>query len=64
MMGMMSHKDVEMKMENIKDGIAVTITSKNAEVVKKLQEMAAKMKEMHKKMEAKKEEAKKEKVKK
>jgi len=64
MMGVMSHEDVEMKVENLKDGIAVKLTSKNADVAKKLQEMAAKMKEMHKKMEAKKEEVKKEKVKK
>ena len=64
MMGVMSHKDVEMKVENLKDGIAVKLTSKNADVAKKLQEMAAKMKEMHKKKEAKKEEVKKEKVKK
>jgi YHS domain-containing protein len=55
MMGVMSHKDVEMNVENLKDGIAVKLTSKNADVAKKLQEMAAKMKEMHKKMEAKKE---------
>ncbi len=55
MMGVMSHKDVEMNVENLKDGIAVKLTSKNADVAKKLQEMAAKMKEMHKKMDAKKE---------
>ena len=55
MMGVMSHKDVEMNVENLKDGIAVKLTSKNADVAKKIQEMAAKMKEMHKKMEAKKE---------
>ncbi len=64
MMGMMSHKDVEMNVKNLKNGIAVKMTSKNADVVKKIQEMAVKMKEMHKKMEAKKEEVKKEKVKK
>ncbi|KKL08332.1 hypothetical protein LCGC14_2576910 [marine sediment metagenome] len=55
MMGVMSLKDVEMNVENLKDGIAVKLTSKNADVAKKLQDMAAKMKEMHKKMEAKKE---------
>ena len=55
MMEMMSHKDVEMKIENLKDGIAVKITSKNADVAKKLQEMSAKMKEMCEKKEAKKE---------
>ena len=64
MMEMMSGKDVEMNIENLKDGIAVKITSKNADVVKKIQEMSAKMKEMCKKKEAKKEEVKKEKVKK
>jgi len=55
MMGVMSHKDVEMNVENLKDGIAVKLTSKNADVVKKLQEMSAKMKEMCCKKEAKKE---------
>ncbi len=60
MMGLMSHKDVEMNVKNLKNGIAVKLTSKNADIAKKLQEMAAKMKEMHKKMEAKKEEVKKE----
>ena len=55
MMGVMSHKDVEMNVENLKNGIAVKLTSKNADVVKKLQEMAAKMKEMCEKKEAKKE---------
>ncbi len=46
MMGMMSSKDIEMKLENLKDGVAVKVTSKNADVVKKIQEMAAKMKTM------------------
>jgi YHS domain-containing protein len=59
MMGMMSSKDVEMNVENLKDGIAVKITSKNADVVKKIQEMAAKMKEMHKQKEVKEEKVKK-----
>lgn len=59
MMDMMSGKDVEMNVENIQDGIAVKITSKNADVVKKIQEMSAKMKEMCCKKEAKKEEIKK-----
>ncbi|MBA7539941.1 hypothetical protein ES705_32230 [subsurface metagenome] len=63
MMGVMSHKDVEMNVENLKDGIAVKLTSKNADVVKKLQEMSAKMKAMCEKKEVKKE-VKKEKVKK
>ena len=64
MMGVMSHKDVEVNVENLKDGIAVKLTSKNADVVKKLQEMSAKMKGMCCKKEAKKKEVKKEKVKK
>ncbi len=64
MMGVMSHKDVEMKVENLKDGIVVKLTSKNADVAKKLQEMAAKMKGMCCKKEAEKKEVKKEKVKK
>jgi YHS domain-containing protein len=64
MMGVMSHKDVEMNVENLKNGIAVKLTSKNADVVKKIQDMAVKMKAMCEKMEAKKEEVKKEKVKK
>lgn len=60
MMGMMGQEDVEMSFENLENGIAVKITSQNAETVKKLQEHAAKMKEMcAKKKEAKKEEAKK-----
>jgi len=49
MMGMMSHKDIEMNVENIEKGVAVKITSKNEDVVKKVQEMAAKMKECCKK---------------
>jgi YHS domain-containing protein len=59
MMGVMSSKDVEMKVEKLKDGITVKLTSKNADVAKKLQEMAAQMKEMHKQKEAKKEKDKK-----
>jgi YHS domain-containing protein len=58
MMGMMSAKDVEMNVENLENGIAVKVTSKNTEVVKKIQEMAAKMKEMCKKETEKKEEKK------
>jgi YHS domain-containing protein len=64
MMGVMSLKDVEMNVENLKDGVAVKLTSKNADVAKKLQEMAAKMKGMCCKKEAEKKEVKKEKVKK
>ncbi len=45
MMGMMEcplhSKDVEMKVENTADGVAVKITAKNAELVKKIQECAA-----------------------
>jgi YHS domain-containing protein len=64
MMGVMSLKDVEMNVENLKDGVAVKLTSKNADVAKKLQEMAANMKGMCEKKDAKKKEVKKEKVKK
>ena len=65
MMDLMGSKDVEMKVENIDDGVTVKITSKDAEIVKKLQGMAAKMKIMCEQKEkscekeAKKEEAKK-----
>ncbi len=44
MAGMMHNKDVEFKVENTKDGVQVSISSKDAEMVKKLQDMAAKMK--------------------
>lgn len=54
MMDMMSSKDIEMNVENLKDGVAVKITSKNADVVKKIQEMAAKMKTMCSQKEGKK----------
>ncbi len=65
MMAMMSAKDVEMMVENLEDGIAVKITSKNPEMAKKIQEYAVKMKEMCKEYTAcSKEEAKKEEVKK
>lgn len=46
MMGLMGSKDVEVNVENIEDGVAVKITSKNADVVKRIQENTAKMKEM------------------
>jgi len=59
MMGFMGGKDIEVNVENVKDGVAVKVTSKKAEVVKKIQEMAAKMKEMCCKKETKKEEVKK-----
>ncbi|NIM57989.1 MAG: YHS domain-containing protein [Candidatus Aminicenantes bacterium] len=45
MMGMMGSEDIEMTVENTKDGIVVKVTSKNEETVKKIQEMASKMKE-------------------
>jgi YHS domain-containing protein/TusA-related sulfurtransferase len=38
--------DVERKIETTKDGVIITLTSKNAETVKKIQEHAAKMKDM------------------
>lgn len=38
-------EDVEVNVENVKDGVVVKITSKKAGVVQKLQEMCAKMKE-------------------
>ncbi len=40
--------DVERKIEVVKDGVVVTLTSKNAETVKKIQEHAAKMAEAKK----------------
>lgn len=46
MMEMMKSKDVEIKFENLEDGISVKITSTNPEMVKKIQEHAAKMKTM------------------
>jgi len=65
MMPLMCSKDIEVNVENLEDGVAVKITSKNEEVVKKIQEGVAKMKEMCKqkaatcKKEVKKEEVKK-----
>jgi YHS domain-containing protein len=44
MAGLRQGKDTEFKVENTKDGIQITISSKDAAVVKKIQEMAAKMK--------------------
>ena len=38
-------KEAEVKVENTKDGVIITLTSKNAETVKKIQEHAEKMKE-------------------
>ncbi len=40
--------DVERKVEVVKDGVVVTLTSKNAETVKKIREHAAKMAEAKK----------------
>ena len=40
--------DVEKKVQNTKDGVVVTLTSKNPETVKKLQDHAAKMSEAKK----------------
>jgi YHS domain-containing protein len=37
--------DVEKKVQNTKDGVIITLSSKNAETVKKIQEHAAKMAE-------------------
>jgi len=70
MMDLVGSKDVEMKVENIDDGVTVKITSKDTEIVKKLQGMAAKIKIMcekkakHCEKEAKKEKVKKEEAKK
>lgn len=41
----MCSSDVEIKVENVKDGIVVTMTGKTAEQVKAIQDHAAKMKE-------------------
>jgi YHS domain-containing protein/TusA-related sulfurtransferase len=41
----MMMKDLEKKFENTKDGVVITLTSKNPETVKKIQEHAAMMKE-------------------
>jgi YHS domain-containing protein len=38
-------KDVDKKIENTKDGVIITLSSKNAEAVKKIQDHAAQMKE-------------------
>lgn len=46
MMGMMNLNDVDMNVENLDDGVAVKITSKNGETVKKIKEYASKMKAM------------------
>lgn len=64
-MCVMDCEDLEYNVENIKDGVVVKITSKNEEVVKKIQERCAKMEELCAKKECCKEEGtKKDKVKK
>jgi len=64
MMGIMGCEDVEVNVENVNDGVVVKVTSKNADVVKKIQEMSVKMKEMCAQKTCCKKETKKEKVKK
>ena len=65
MMCFMDSKDVEVSFEKMEDGIAVKITSKNADVVKKIHAMVIKIKgkheheEEHSKKETKKKEPKK-----
>jgi len=62
MMELLTCLDIKMSVENLENGIAVKITSENADVVKKIHEKAAKMKAMNAKKcekEAKKEEEKK-----
>jgi len=41
---LMNIKDADVKVENLEDGVAVKITSKNADVVKKIQETAVNLK--------------------
>lgn len=65
MMGIMKSGDVEVAVENVDNGVVVKITSKNADVAKKIQEKAVKMSEMcAKKEDCSKKEKKKEEVKK
>jgi len=64
MMGLMKAKDIDVDVENLENGVAVKITSKNADVVKKIQQFAVKMKEKCKEKTECKKEAKKEEVKK
>lgn len=47
MMGMMSLEGTMVVSENLKDGIAIRITAKDPETVKKIQDMGAKMNAMH-----------------
>ncbi len=46
MMGVMGCEDIEVNVENVDDGVVVKITSKNADMVKKIQGMCDKMKKM------------------
>ncbi|NIM90642.1 MAG: hypothetical protein GTO17_06800 [Candidatus Aminicenantes bacterium] len=46
MIGVMGCEDIEVNVENAKDGVVVKMTSKNTDMVKKIQEMSAKMKKM------------------
>ncbi len=65
MMGLMDSKDVEIAIKKLEDGITVKITSKNQDFVKKIHEMAVKMKSKHEqKEEHSKKETKKKEVKK
>lgn len=48
MAGMMKSCGVEISVENLNDGVAVKLTSKDADTVKKIQEHAAKIKSMTK----------------
>jgi hypothetical protein len=45
LMGLVDSKDAEVTVENLKDGVSLRITSKDAAVVKKIQENAAQLKE-------------------
>ena len=47
MMDMMGMKDVLVVSENLKDGLAIRITAKDPETVKKIQDMGVKIKAMH-----------------
>lgn len=46
MMGVKGCEDIDFNVENVNDGVVVKVTSKNAELAKKIQEMYTKMKEM------------------
>lgn len=49
MVDFMKDKEVEVSVKNSKKGVTIQISSDDKEVVAKIQEMAAKMKEMHEK---------------